>query len=463
MKLLLKGREGKTRPDTDYQFLEHRQKVSALQRDVASLLEVRNHFIPVANTIEQEASSTSQASELWADRVWLPSDVAQAQRASGCIAGLIEREIRARIAVALSAMSQLRQALRQRHQELSAMRSQVYGTGERTMTKGRSKIRTVQGRVDRSAELYLRCFNALKTLQPDRKGYDLLQELPKEEVCGPSHEADEIYIARGGDMSLASIGTYQEPWFWYTYGATAQAETSGTPITKSEAVEHEKRLFDQQRRTIWAKVHGRSERWAEETILIQEEMRRTLAFLEWEASKWREHIGEDVPLQATASQNEDHVSQSGRAAYAHEQAAMYTTIASEFAVKWAPLLMHYKLDEAWLHHHLPSDFKCPALKRPKGGPAAIHKSIANTQSTTSASTNRAASSQPPMSDEPMVGGAPITSLRSGFRAGQLSAGGDTPRDQDGFNVGGSGSESSESEDEDVNDDDEDHAELDPFE
>jgi hypothetical protein len=218
--------------------------------------------------------------------------------------------------------------------------------------------------------MYRRSFLALQSLQPDRAGYELLKPLPNSDVRGPSREADEVYLTRGGQLdNLPSIGTYVEPWFWFTYGATAKAGVESgftTPSDTSDVAEHEKSLYDEQRRMIWAKTHARSDCWSEEEVtLVCEEMCRILAFLNGKAAWWIGKIQQATNENSQRTRNTDHVTISGKAAYAHEQAAIYRTIASEFAIKWAPLVIHHNLGEEWLHEYLPPNFICPPLKRAK--------------------------------------------------------------------------------------------------
>ena len=83
-------------------------------------------------------------------------------------------------------------------------------------------------------------------------------------------------------------------------------------------------------RVEWAKAKARADRWEEEVILLDEEMRRVLVFCGWKNTWWKEQI---------ANRPEGSVGVSpelaeGLSAYAESQAAMETALAVSFAGKW---------------------------------------------------------------------------------------------------------------------------------
>ena len=55
------------------------------------------------------------------------------------------------------------------------------------------------------------------------------------------------------------------------------------PISPSNADQE----VDDSMRVEWGKARARAHRWTEETVLLQEEMRRVVAFFEWKARWWR--------------------------------------------------------------------------------------------------------------------------------------------------------------------------------
>lgn len=89
-------------------------------------------------------------------------------------------------------------------------------------------------------------------------------------------------------------------------------------------------------RIEWCKARARAMRWGEEVQLLQEEMRRILAFLRWEAARW-DGRRDDATL--TNAEHED-----GCVAYAKRQADLRRHLASSFEARWAETLALVDVD-----------------------------------------------------------------------------------------------------------------------
>jgi hypothetical protein len=68
-------------------------------------------------------------------------------------------------------------------------------------------------------------------------------------------------------------------------------------------------------------------RWSEEVLLLEEEMRRVVQFLDWQASWWRE--------QAKTLTHLSSVEQDGARAYASKQAALRDSLRKDCQTRWA--------------------------------------------------------------------------------------------------------------------------------
>lgn len=77
----------------------------------------------------------------------------------------------------------------------------------------------------------------------------------------------------------------------------------------------------------WCKAKCRADRWEEEVVLLDEEMRRVLEYCSWKADWWMQqaHGGRQV---------ESPVLKEGMKAYAAEQAHQENRMAETFASKW---------------------------------------------------------------------------------------------------------------------------------
>jgi hypothetical protein len=100
-------------------------------------------------------------------------------------------------------------------------------------------------------------------------------------------------------------------------------------------------------RCEWAKTKARADRWREEVLLITEEMRRTICFLEWKAMWWLEQVASrsDAPLRV----------QRGISAYAAKQAAVCRSMVRSFAECWYPTLKKQHIPIEWPSQYIPED------------------------------------------------------------------------------------------------------------
>jgi hypothetical protein len=80
-------------------------------------------------------------------------------------------------------------------------------------------------------------------------------------------------------------------------------------------------------------------RWNEELLIIQEEMRRVLAYFEWKSSWWLEQANQRSSLEASV--------QSGVMAYAHKQSNLSLRMAARCAAHWLPVLKNHGIIPSW--------------------------------------------------------------------------------------------------------------------
>jgi hypothetical protein len=95
-------------------------------------------------------------------------------------------------------------------------------------------------------------------------------------------------------------------------------------------------------RVEWAKTRARAERWSEEIILLNEEMRRVLQYLNWKATWWLQQQGH----RADASPD----IRNGIDAYAAKQADLVLRLARSFAAEWYPMLVKHDMPIVWPPH-----------------------------------------------------------------------------------------------------------------
>jgi hypothetical protein len=97
-------------------------------------------------------------------------------------------------------------------------------------------------------------------------------------------------------------------------------------------------------RVEWAKTQARANRWQEEVLLVREEMRRVIAFLDWKATWWRS--------QADRRQDVRNDIKAGLAAYAARQSHLMQHLAETFAAVWYLMLTMANLRIEWPTHYI---------------------------------------------------------------------------------------------------------------
>lgn len=95
------------------------------------------------------------------------------------------------------------------------------------------------------------------------------------------------------------------------------------------------------------KARTRVDRWAQEKVLLQEEIRRVLRFFEWRSSWW---------LDQRHRRKDEHASVLRElAAYAEKQAAVYNRLAAKFAGMWLPFLELQGIRPDWTSRYTEVD------------------------------------------------------------------------------------------------------------
>ncbi|EDR13454.1 uncharacterized protein LACBIDRAFT_308392 [Laccaria bicolor S238N-H82] len=94
----------------------------------------------------------------------------------------------------------------------------------------------------------------------------------------------------------------------------------------------------------WAKGRAHMMRWKEEFLLVQEEMRHVIEYLNWRAAWWYEWSSLRTHADATVS--------SGISGYTNKQAAICSWIAEQCAQYWLPRLGSKGITPSWASHFL---------------------------------------------------------------------------------------------------------------
>jgi len=199
----------------------------------------------------------------------------------------------------------------------------VVGEGVKTQTKSRTVGEGVTVRISRVVRRYRLAYAALLSLDPTGDWRNEYLELTDKDNRGPGKE---LYEKGVGD------GHYTMSWIWGGSPGNDQQGTDspdGDREDVNETVRHE-----------WMTCRARADRWGEELDLLQEEMRRIIAFLEWKSSLWGERVGSRLGSVAADIQH-------GVDAYARKQVNTYHELAVSLANQWLPHLLALGLGVAW--------------------------------------------------------------------------------------------------------------------
>lgn len=254
--------------------------------------------------------------ELWP--LFLPSQLSQ-DNLSSCHASIAETERTLRLAQVQDSLIDLRRLRRTLRSLRTYFRSNLVGEGQKVQTKSRAAESGVTVRINRTVNRYRLAHAAMVSLDPTGDWRKEYLELTDKDNRGPGKEVEEQGV---GD------GRYTMSWIWK--GSAGLQEGSNPPEQEvNETVRHE-----------WMTCRARADRWKEESDLLQEEMRRVIAFLEWKSAWWGGKVGSRLGSLTADVQH-------GIDGYACKQANTYHQLAVSLANQWIPRLLAMDLDTSW--------------------------------------------------------------------------------------------------------------------
>ena len=125
------------------------------------------------------------------------------------------------------------------------------------------------------------------------------------------------------EEKLLRDSQYALSWIW---------RSSATSVSPDEV--------NEDMRVEWAQSVARADRWEEEVILLREEMRRVVQFLEWQSSDWFAKADSRTGAMTLSVR-------AGLSAYANKQGLVFHNIAVRFTQCWRPVLISLSLPHAW--------------------------------------------------------------------------------------------------------------------
>ncbi|KAJ6464664.1 hypothetical protein C8R47DRAFT_992020, partial [Mycena vitilis] len=213
-------------------------------------------------------------------RLFLPSDLTDVERTTGCQEGLVEMEGKLREAQCGDALVALRSRLHAKRHVLYWKFSNTGGS-QHGATRSQAMVGQISDRIEATAAKYRDARRALLSLKGPNyaphykplKAEDMtLDSDVQDDETGARKKLAMAGAGKGGRTPRHVAGTSRKvlSWIWAAPGALDEEEED---LHESLRVE-------------WARAKARKTRWEEEVNIIREEMRRVLRYLEWEASSW---------------------------------------------------------------------------------------------------------------------------------------------------------------------------------
>ena len=194
----------------------------------------------------------------------------------------------------------------------------VSGTGNWANTQTLDSYSRFQTKLQRAANRYNVAFSALMALEPNGEWKEQLRELQPSDIRGPGRNPDDPEDGK-------SNGRFELSWIWLVMRSQ-----------KERGDNHTKDEFNHSMRSEWAQTHARMCRWKEELLIIQEEMRRVLAFFEWRSTWWLYQANQRSYVELSI--------RSGIVAYAHKQSSLCLKMAAR---SWLPVMKKHGIIPTW--------------------------------------------------------------------------------------------------------------------
>ncbi|KAJ2914795.1 hypothetical protein MD484_g5622, partial [Candolleomyces efflorescens] len=303
---------------TSKQKADLEDKRTALQRRINQWREAQLVYAPCVVTLLPNFDSESDGPTLTRSEnipLHLPSSLPLPLRSS--IPLLVEKERKLREAQCNDALGEIRRQRRILTGLVQFKKLNMAGQGNKPNTRVRSLYNRIQAKITRAEMRYRVARAALATLDPNGEWTSRLRVLKPEDIRGPGKDPEEV-----------SNGRYIMSWIWLV------------PRNRSEGPEELKgEDLDESLRVEWVKARARVQRWEEEYLLVQEEMRRSVVYLEWKGDWWRQR----ARLAAFKSSDVAH----GISAYAAKQATFCSQLAVRFSHVWEPVLGKLGLEPQW--------------------------------------------------------------------------------------------------------------------
>jgi hypothetical protein len=305
---------------TSKQLADLEVKRTSLRNRIQQWREAQLVYMPCVSSLAQPPPTTADSPPIERAEtisLYLPSSVPQHLRQSAGLSAIIDKERRLRVAQADDALADIRRQRRIISGLWQFKKLNVDGTGNRACTRMRSLYNRFNLRVQRCAGRYRAARDGLVALDPDGLWHSRLQVLKDSDIRGPGKDDDGV-----------GNGRFEPSWIWLIPRVHSVPDMGAS-----------EQVLDDSLQVEWSKCHARTQRWEEEVIIVQEEMRRVIAYHEWKALWWRSQVARRSDTDNSALHGVD--------AYAEKQAHLSEQLAWRCAEQWLPALKAQGVSPEW--------------------------------------------------------------------------------------------------------------------
>ncbi|KAJ7098218.1 hypothetical protein C8R43DRAFT_1092381 [Mycena crocata] len=307
-----------------YRELDFVKRRAALLRKIERFRKLQDVYMPGLRdelTDEQRAVyDGSGRKEPESIRLFMPSGLSESLRGRACAPGIVEVEGRFRYAEAMETLELIRSGLRMRTVTNRFKVKNV--TGQRANTRAQGIQHQVDVRIHGGKIRYRYAREAYFRLEGAGAWEAELKHLADEDVRALNERAMTTAELENSER-LRAAGQLNEV-------ETGGVAADGVVVLRGESRRQLSggggRGAEGSLRAEWCKARARAERWREELVLLEEEMRRTIEFGRWRGEWWLEATSVEPP---TAEVGE------GLTAYADECSRTEMERADMLEGKWA--------------------------------------------------------------------------------------------------------------------------------
>lgn len=308
---------------TSKQLADLEDKRTSLRNRIHRWREIQLVYMPCAGALlAQSIAATSTAAEpptvepAEEIHLFLPSALPERLRQCQEISTILDRERRLRVAQADDALADIRRQCRIISGLWQFKKFNINGTGNKACTRMRTLFNRFSLRTQRCTARYRAARAALLVIEPSGSWHSRLRELRDDDIRGP------------GKDDSGSQSRFEPSWIWLVPRVQSAPDMGDSEIILDDSLQVE-----------WSKCRARKERWEEEVLIIQEEMRRVIMYQRWRAQWWRDQGKRRTDLDSTTLH--------GITGYAEKQANLCERLGHSCASHWLPGLQAKGIAPNW--------------------------------------------------------------------------------------------------------------------